>query len=77
MDWKPMGRRVIVRPEVKKASSVLVTMGEEEPVTGVVVVGGCGLKTGDRVFFRPYMGAVLEEEYRILHEEDILAWASS
>ena len=84
MNIKPLGARIVVRPEKqeeKTESGIYLpeTASKDKPQYGEVIAVGPdfkGVKKGDTVIFAKYGGTevkIEEEEYLVLGEGDVLA----
>jgi len=84
MEIKPLGERVVVKPEKeeKKTKGGIYlpdTASKEKPQKGEVIAVGPdfkGVKKGDKVIFAKYGGTEIkmdEEDYLILSTDDVLA----
>jgi chaperonin GroES len=87
MNIKPIGNRILVKPEVveqKTMSGIVLpeTMEKQQKEQGVIVAMGEGeglkklqLKIGDKVIFGKYSGEEVsfdKVEYKFIKHEDIL-----
>lgn len=85
MNFKPLGKRVLVQREEelnKTASGIIIpdNASKEKPSTGVVVAVGCddeckAVKVGDKVVFGKYTGSEVsldDKKYLVLNLEDVL-----
>ena len=84
MEIKPLGERVVVKPEKEEEKTkggiyLPDTASKEKPQKGEVIAVGPdfkGVKKGDKVIFAKYGGTEIkmdEEDYLILSTDDVLA----
>ncbi|HDN84196.1 co-chaperone GroES [Candidatus Aerophobetes bacterium] len=84
MTIKPLGERIVVKPEKQEEKTeggiyLPETASKEKPQKGEVIAVGPdfkGVKKGDKVLFAKYGGTEVKlgnEEYLVLGEDDVLA----
>jgi len=84
MEIRPLGERVIVKPEKEEEKTkggiyLPDTASKEKPQKGEVIAVGPdfkGVKKGDKVIFAKYGGTEIkmaEEDYLVLGKDDVLA----
>ena len=80
---KPLGDKIVVRPDKRTLSSVLIVQNNEYDNQGTVVAVGNGtndhtmtVKVGDTVLFGKYSGQAVKvdgKEVLVMREDDIMA----
>ena len=84
MTIKPLGERIVVKPEKQEEKTeggiyLPETATKDKPQKGEVIAVGPdfkGVKKGDKVIFAKYGGTEVKldgEEYLVLGEDDVLA----
>lgn len=77
-NFKPINDNVLVElepKETKTAGGIIVpTEAQEKTTKATVVHPGKSeqLASGDKIFFKRFMGTALDDKYLVLREEDII-----